>query len=418
MNPKSIQYVFLFLIQFSVLLSLHLVSGASYDGEELPEKRSQIKVLSDVSLPVEYQAKMVDSVSKNILEFLLIIYESVLFQLWGLFSSNFWLERHSFTDARPLLKALLSHLKEGRNPAHSIHRNPHVQWYNKNKEAIKKQVMVGYKGQKTDLKTRYTDLLNNINNIDCFYPKKSVILLYIIFESDLKSLMFTLIFYLMICSFRDLKGKQFFAGFIDVMNNVNGVGSKLIKVGGKYVEKSISILQTFFPEIYSRSAFSGISVEDTMYPLDLSDINPSEFGFRLCISILELSYTEFIRIKVRFLLLFLASRMLSPIEVLLGFDIFSYIYNTYNDLEEAFKSLLFNESMYVNILRRVLILHNLDLTGMNSRFPECHSIMDGLETKSRFYRETDYQIRSGSKKRDSRRTRELRSRYYYMADMP
>lgn len=118
--------------------------------------------------------------------------------------------------------------------------------------------------------------------------KYSLALIYLIFGKDFDLLTSSFLFFLLMCSFKDMVNTHLMSSFDKIMRNTNRAGSKIIVVCGFPIFSLLLSFQKVCPQYATTTfpvQFPGESIRN---PISVREINIASFGYRLCISYLEL----------------------------------------------------------------------------------------------------------------------------------
>ncbi|TRY51798.1 putative Secreted Protein [Cryptosporidium tyzzeri] len=332
---------------------------------------------------------------KLIILFMQIKVLSRVLRLKELFLSNFWLETNGILTEKTLIYDIFSYLKSESTDGL---KDPRAICFFDNFTSFFNSCFPDFKNVGRDTSLQMKAIIRYKDKIICEDPGKSLVIFLLIFdENGRKTLQFLLLF-LFICTFREFSGLSFSEGLEKVLRNENNSGRKLIGISGDSLKNPISLLLKHNPNYSFDREASNIDVAHIQYPLNLSTINVRVFGVKLCFALLELIFVPISKYIHEFLFILLASRFNTPEEIMLAFELITFLLRSATSFEEASALLLYDDELLRSYSVKVLRSHNIDISTLKELFSTC------LEAKSRHSRfsevilQTDYQIASMKKK--------------------
>ncbi|EAK87299.1 hypothetical protein [Cryptosporidium parvum Iowa II] len=339
-------------------------------------------------------------VSKKMFVELIILFMQMkvlsrVLQLKELFLSDFWLETNGILTEKVLISNIFSYLK---SRSTDELKDPRAVCLFENFGSFLDLCFPGFESVSRETDKQMKAIIQNRDKITCNNPGKALVLFLLIFdENGNKSQQFLMLF-LFICTFREFSGLSFSEGLEKVLRNEDNSREKLISISGDTLKNPISLLLKYNSEYSSERKASCGDVAPIQHPLNLSTINVPTFGLKLCFALLELVFVSTSKYVHAFLLLYLASRFNTPEEIMLAFELITFLLRSATDFEEASALLLYDNQLFRSYSDKVLRSHNIDISNLKELFGIC------LEAKSRHSRfsdiilQTDYQLKSMKKK--------------------
>ncbi|KAL3127905.1 hypothetical protein CHM_5g5460 [Cryptosporidium hominis] len=320
---------------------------------------------------------------------------SRVLHLKELFLSNFWLETNGILTEKVLINNIFSYLK---SRSTDELKDPRAVYFFENFDSFLSLCFPSFESVSRETDKQMKAIIQNKDKITCDSPGKALVLLLLIFDENGNKSQQFLILFLFICTFREFSGLSFSEGLEKVLRNEDNSRGKLISISGDTLKNPISLLLKHNSEYSSERKTSNGGVAPIQYPLNLSTINVPTFGLKLCFALLELVFVSTSKYVHSFLLLYLASRFNSPEEIMLAFELITFLLRSGGNFEEASALLLYDRQLFQSYSSKVLRSHNLDISNLKELFGIC------LEAKSRHSRfndiilQTDYQLKSMKKK--------------------
>lgn len=401
---KKTQFnIFLLLFIFNIfqikidLVTCKAAENASNYNTEQVSNANQPQTEDSTGLTINPENKRISNLiekffEKNIIALICLEMEFFLFGAGALYKSDFGLKRFGLVDSKVFVNLMIKYWENYKNPNHQINSEKIVDYYRNNREKLKSKILPGY----TEIESKHLQFLRfyrNLKLLNCENQFLSYILLSLIFEFNLETVISSLLFFTLVCSLKELKYVEFRYSFSIVMHNQNNLGSKIQSIGGKQIETFFQDLRNFL-KFLKNVKFQVVGNNDLKNLFDVSDVNVSEFGYKLCICCLEIFLLKHNVFEVNDLLLFLSARLTKSVEVLLGLDILKLAIIHSSSIAEAIPLLLFDTSFLLSINNKISYYYGLDITNLNLKFKPC------LEEKNNYYEfsnlvlRTDYQIKT------------------------
>ncbi|KAH8583267.1 uncharacterized protein ELE39_003473 [Cryptosporidium sp. chipmunk genotype I] len=395
---KYIKLYFIILSAIILLYSFGSVKSEAPDEFFVEEEGESTTSSSELTLTEEFRVKLLFE------DFILMEMEFFLVGMKNLIGSELWIDLHQMNTNEDIVAFIVSHWKNINNPNHSVHKQKFVKYYLEKQLEIKREVLSDYNSYRESSAAMVTKFVKNVSKLNCYRLKSSLILMYLIFHSDSEYMVSAFLLYLLICSFRELTLSPFSLSFAKVMKNEEELGSKMIVLGGDLVSRLIFSIQRvsyqFFRVQYTISAEN----QSIRNPINTDTIIIEEFGYKFCLSILELAANETGISDLKFLLLFFGSRMDMAAEVLLSIDILKEAIRLGTYITEAI-SLLFNDfNVFRTIVSKIMDLYGLDISKFKNKFGECinikekYPILNGIVNTTDYLKKAKNRSRNGSEK--------------------
>ncbi|KAF7456769.1 secreted protein of cryptosprodidium-specific FGLN protein family [Cryptosporidium felis] len=344
---------------------------------------------------------------QNAILLILVEFDVVLFGLKQLFISSYWLNTHKIEEhKRSILKSMVHYWNSssGENTENAV-----VRFLISNSGSYKREVQATYNLSDEVLTTSQL-IKNHLIHFDCLNPQATLALIILLFEDKFTELFNVLLLYLLICSIKIISDSNFEKRVQSILTNTRN--SSLIK--GISTDTTWRLLVHLGNEMQTTpKLFFGVRAAPLKHPLFVTHINGEEFGLKLCISALELSLVTSRDISLESLLIFLSSRMGTPPEILLAFEILKGLVYSVSSLAEMAAIILFDSNVSEKIKSSMLIMHNVDLSNLRGRFAECLKLKEDNDEFKKVVLRTDYQKKSG-KEGSKKEKIALRSKYSFM----
>lgn len=302
------------------------------------------------------------------------------------------------------------------NKNHMIHGNNIVKYYVKNEETIKRNVLTDYNAYHEPLKFLLTKFVKNVSKLNCHKIKSVLAMIYLIFDGNIKHITAGFLFFLLLCSYKELAFTLFSLSFIKTMKNENTLGSKLIDLGGTEISEFMDNIKSVCPQ------FSGVKYpilsenQKIKHPINIDLILVEDFGLRFCLSILEIIANGLEINDSKLLLLFFGSRMDMAAEVLLSIDILKEAIRFGIFIIETVSLLLHDNNVFHSIKAKIMFLYGLDISNFKKKFDECIRFKENYAILNGIVNYTDYQkkAKQRSKSTSERSKIALRSKYPFL----
>lgn len=347
-------------------------------------------------------AEAFDSFLKNnILDLTLIEFEVKLFSSTSLYYSSLWRDRNKLNGKIMFLMALLEFWNNQNYEKNLSIKEVMSRYFLSVKTKYRSTIMGTYEGQLTEDFAMMNAFNTNLSELKCSNVKKSLVVIILLFEKNFELLSSSFLFYLLLCSIKQLKGLEFEQAFQLFKINKKKVVSKISRLGGDHVKKFLKAMKKHIPEMSDLKLKKHKKRKKN--PLKMKEINIPNFGLRLCLSLLELYLIETTEFSMINLIFFFGSRLNSPAEVFLSFDIFNAIRSVRDNVPDLVTSLLFDQHIVTFVNRRIMLMHGIDISDLRARFNECILIKNNYSELSSLIHMTDFQKKALLKKALKRR---------------
>ncbi|KAK9170682.1 hypothetical protein CmeUKMEL1_17200 [Cryptosporidium meleagridis] len=354
-------------------------------------------------MPTRFAEAYDTFLKENTLELVILEFERALFSSSTLYYTSIWRDRNRFQGKTIFLLGLLEFWEDRQHRKNLAIKNIMINYYFSTKLENRSSVLKGYVGFKRSDYFTMNNFYYNIGEIKCSDLKRSFAVIILLFEFNNKLLTSAFLFYLLVCSIKDLNGLEFVQSFELIKANQNQILFKILSLGKRHVRKFLKAMRDNIPSTANFKIKSyNLPIE---FPLAMDNINIENFGLRFCLSILELSLLSNLSFSIFNLIFFFGSRLNSAAEVFLAFDIIKILTTAISELMEIVSALLFDKGIMRHISRGIMALHNIDISNLRSRFPECIQIKNKYYELSGLIAITDYQMKA-RKKKESRRRRD------------
>ncbi|POM83986.1 hypothetical protein CmeUKMEL1_10135 [Cryptosporidium meleagridis] len=377
-------------------------SSLSLQGWPAAQCIRNAKIFGDDGEIIE---KRISNVGKELFIELVILFMQIkvlsrVLHLKNLFLSDFWLETNEILTEKILIENMFSYL---RSRSTDELKDPRAAYFFENFDSFFSLCFPDFNNVERSTGEQMKAIIRHRHDIKCSELGKSLVLFLLIFdENGNKTQQFVLLF-VFICTFREFSGLSFSEGLEKILRNEDNSRARLLRVSGDALRNPISLLLKYNPEYSSETEASFETVVPIQYPLNLNTINVPVFGLKLCFALLELVFVKTSSYVHPYLLIYLASRFSSSEEVMLAFELITFLLRSATDFEEASAMLLYDTQLFENYSTKILRSHNLDISNLKDLFGMC------LEAKSRHERlrqiilRTDYQLKSLKKKGKSKK---------------
>ncbi|KAH8583618.1 membrane-associated protein [Cryptosporidium sp. chipmunk genotype I] len=323
-----------------------------------------------------------------------------IFRIRELFLSDFWLKMNGIEDDKALISSIFTYLATRSTDALTDKR---ATYFFDNLDSFLKMNFPNFSTVGRDSKAQVNALMLYKDDMSCEDPSKVLVLLLLIFDENCNKTITFYMLYIFICTYREFSGLSFSQGLEKVLRNEDNVGSRLINVSGGLLSNPVKIIMKYKSEYSVSNVLSSIPDRPIQHPLNLSEINISVFGLKLCFVLLELTFINPSEYIHKYLPFFLGSRMESSQEVMLAFEIITLLLRSASGFEEAAAALMYDNQSFQNFSIKILKSHNIDISSLKDLFGIC------LKAKSQYplfedvVIRTDYQLKSLKKKGKSRK---------------
>ncbi|OII70929.1 uncharacterized protein cubi_03227 [Cryptosporidium ubiquitum] len=341
----------------------------------------------------------------SFLDITLVEFEMLLFYSSTLYYSAIWRDRNKLNGKIVYLKVLLEYWGNQDFNINSSIKVDMSRYFQCMKTKYRSTIMKAYTGPLTTVPIMMEQFSNNIFELKCSNVKKSLAIIILLFENNFELLSSAFLFYLLLCSIKELKGLEFEQGFQLFKINKKKVVSKIMRLGGIYVKKFLKAMKRNIPEM------SKLKVKEYKHPIEspliMNNINIPTFGLKFCLSLLELYLINTSEFSMMNLIFFFGSRLNSAAEVFLSYDIFNTIRTIRGGIHDIISSILLDQDIEKFINRRIMALHHIDISDFRSRFGECIQIKNKYHELSSLIRLTDFQKEALIKKKLKRKRTRL-----------
>ncbi|KAH8581564.1 signal peptide protein [Cryptosporidium sp. chipmunk genotype I] len=342
---------------------------------------------------------------ENTLELIILELERTIFSSSSLYFTSIWRDRNKLSGKIIFLIPLLEFWGNKDHRKNLPIKEIMIRYFQFTKKQYRSTILSDYGGFQRTNYWMMRNFNNNIDKLKCSDPKRSLAVIILLFELNFKLLSSAYLFYLLVCSFKELEGLEFEQSFKLLKSNKKRIASKISAVGGDNVKKFLKEMKN---NIYSMSELKIKKYKKPIqFPLIMNKINVRNFGLRFCLSLLELYLINTSVFSMTNLIFFFGSRLSSAAEVFLAYDIINTLKNIRRELFDIIVTIIFDREILGFIARRIMALHNLDISNLRSRFGECIGIKNRYRELSGLIQITDYQ-RAALLKQESKKKRKKR----------
>lgn len=351
------------------------------------------------------------NLSKEIVNIVIMEFESSVFRSNYLFLTNYWQDLRSTFDNPKLVEGLVNSWQDVESK--DLYLSLVSFFYKKNINRLKLLLYSSYDKKEKSKKELIGDFLANTDKLSCQNSRKSLAIIILIFQNKLNYIYSSYLLYIISCSYRDLSGMDFYERLDLIINNENSLGDKIVSIADVNISFLLKSLRKKLRISHNKLSYnSEIKIK---HPLNMEKVEFETFGLNLCLSLLELSILINLEFELNYLVLLFGSRFTKPEEVLLARDIFKFITNSEKTISEITALLLFNEMTFNSLKLKIFSLHNVDISNLKNRFGECIDKITHYPEINGIKFSTDFQEKSF--KRNTPRERyknKIRSKYSFI----
>ncbi|KAJ1611832.1 putative signal peptide secreted protein [Cryptosporidium canis] len=365
-----------------------------------PEGPSGDAASPSSELPKEFLELFDEFLRRYLLDLIVVELEIGLFSAINLYYSPLWIERRGIRGDMKFLFVLVDHWGDKSTPQNGAIKRKMLKYFDETKIARGSRLFSAYKGDLTTTSEMLYRFYYSRKELKCSDVKLSLGILFLIFKNNKEMLFSSYLFFLLICSLRELYGFEFYRGFNVFRKNID-VKTKILNIGGSHVMDLCKEMRGCV------SALLGMRLKKPALPvsrpLEMGAIHVPSFGLRLCLALLELHVIEIRRFDMSHLVLFFGSRMESAPEVFLAFDILSILKSLRDQLLDVIVSLIYDESTLSYLTKRIMGLHGIDISTLKEEFGQCIEAKDKYRELSGLVLLTDFQRGSIVKQRERKK---------------
>ncbi|TRY49678.1 putative Secreted Protein [Cryptosporidium tyzzeri] len=354
-------------------------------------------------MPTRFAEAYDTFLQENIIKLVILEFEMALFSSSILYFTSIWRDRNSFQGKTIFLLGLLEFWENRGHRKNLAIKSIMIKYYLSTRSEKIRTILRDYVDFEGSNHLTMNNFYKNVDKIKCSDLKRSFALIILLFEFDIELLSSAFLFYLLVCSIEELKELEFKQSLELIKTNQDQISSKILTLGKKHVRKFLKAMRKNIPSM------SNIKVKSyrlpIQFPLAMHKINIENFGLRFCLSLLELSLISSLSFSIFNLIFFFGSRLKIAAEVFLAFDIIKILTTAISELSDIISAILFDEGILRHLSRRIMALHNIDISNLRSRFAECIQVKNKYRELRNLIVVTDYQRNARLKKELKRRRR-------------
>lgn len=363
-------------------------------GTGLPDSQS--------GFPVTFLKIYNEFLQTFILDLIIVEAELKVFSSYKLYYTLLWLHRNKMRADAKFLTVLLELWQKRGFKGNVQLKEQMSSYYNDKRAMFASSFFDKYSGAILTDTGMAISFFQSMGSLDCGNIKRGLGILILIFEFDLDMFFSAYLFFLLICSLRELQGLEFSKSFKRFSKNKDMVREKILKIGNPHV---IKICESLKRNVFSLALMKiKIPRDEVVAPLAMETINVENFGLRLCLSLFELYLLKTPKFIISDLTLFFGSRMTLAVEIFLALDILNIVKAIRTQLLEIIVALIYDENVHKHVNKRILAMHNVDISNLKVRFPECVAVKSKYPELRGLIQLTDFQIES-IKKQEIRKSK-------------
>lgn len=353
------------------------------------------------NLPPLFLAEYSTFLRTYILDLIILENETRLYNSNKLYYTPFWLDRNMIGSNNKFLHVLLQLWEKRGFTTEIVLKEEMSLYFNDKRLENSRAVFDWYLGPYWTEANMIIVFFYNLKSFDCNNIKRSLAALILVFEFCPDLLHSTYLFFLLMCSIKELQGVKFSRGFSMFIKNKNMVRARILKIGGPHVKLFCEELKKNIRTLSEMKITR--PKENKMFPLAMETVDIENFGLRFCLALFELYLLQVPSLIMNNLIFFFGSRLASSLEVLLAFDIVAYIKSFREDIQGIVTSFIYDSNIKKSLQRRILNLHNVDISKIYGKIQQCLEVKGKYSELSGLVQLTDYQISSANKQITSKK---------------